>query len=68
MMREAMSSSGEKMSYFGQDSCILGERCCLLERTVECGGQNVLGFAGSKAAFCGRKCHSLGGKAVFPGS
>ena len=53
MMREEMSDSGEKASYFGEKSCLLGEKRCLLARKVECGGQNVLRYAGRKAYFVG---------------
>ena len=62
MMREEMSCSGEEVYSSGENRCMLREKCRLLERNVEFGGQNVLHFAGSKAAFCWRKRPSLGGK------
>ena len=60
LLEESRMTTREEVSYFGENSCMLGAKCRLLARKVLLGGPNVICFAGRKAVLCWRKSHISG--------
>ena len=60
LLEESRMTTREEVSYFGENSCMLGAKCRLLASKVLLGGPNVICFAGRKAVLCWRKSHISG--------